>query len=1346
MYHNELVHVDQAEGTALHTNPDNTLLDKDKGSCLLQLMKIPTHNDKYVNVLWDGGATLSLITFHKAKELHLDGKHINLAVAKVGGKTEQINSKKYLLHLKDQQGNIVPFTVYGIDKISSELKHIDISGTAKLFNGVDITELKRPHGEIDVLIGFEYVGYHPGRINQNDNLLIMENQFGKCLSGSHDALSEGTVKVIKHAVIHHAKGMNLESFFDTEGLGVVCTPKCGSCRCGKCALGGKDYTLKEEHELQLIEDGLIRHPDHWEAIYPWIKKPSTLKNNRCVAEAMLKSTERRLLKDKMKAETYQEQIEDMLLRNVAIKLSKEQLQNYSGPVQYLSHHEVLKESASTPCRIVFNASAKYKGVSLNDCWAKGPDIMNNMLGVLIRFRESEVAIAGDIKKMYHSVHLSLLDQHMHRFLWRDLNLDKPLDTYMVTRVCFGDKPAGTIAAVALQKTAQEFKTQYPESVDILLNNTYVDDVIDSFEGGIAEMNQTVKEINEIVASGGFEMKEWISNINSKQVLTDLPKVREVSNEKSKILGMYWNPEKDQFEFKVNINFSPKQRKVRTGPNVTLEQLSMENISLTKRMILSQINGVYDPLGLLVPFTMKAKVLMQNLWMNEAKHLGWDDRLPSEVCEKWINYFTEMFNIEKLAFDRCVRPKTAKGDPLLVLFSDASEEAYGSCSYVRWELEDNSFSAKLLCAKGRVAPVKRVTIVRLELCAAVIAKRLYVFIKEQCRFKFAKVIFVIDSKIVQAMIQKDSYGFKTYASVRIGEIQSATEKESWAWTESSENIADWTTRMRSPNELDQDSEWQKGPKWLVYPENEWPVSYQPVADNLPEIQQIALNTEVAEVDDVSSRIDISRYSSYNKLLRVTARVLAVYKRLPSPSLLRLADEVTVNDIKEAEMFWIKKAQSQYSDKDLTNRLQRLGARRNNEGIIIVGQRLESWMKTSYNSEELILLPFDHQLSYLYVTKIHNECHSGVSATVCRVRLRFWIVKLEKLVRKIRFNCVICRKNTRKTVDQIMAPLPEARLKPSPAWSHTSLDLFGPFAVRGEVNKRTRGKAFGLILTCLGTRAIHIDLIADYSTDAFLQGFRRFMSIRGAPLNVYSDPGSQLEGACNELKQMINGLDQDKLREFGVNSEMVWKFTSADAPWQNGCAESLISACKKAIRNAIGEQVLTFSELMTVMYECAELGNERPIGKTNLDIDDGSYLCPNDLLLGRATKRIPGGPFDEASNLAKRYMFVQQIVDAFWTKWTRFYFPSLIVRQKWHVEHRNLCIGDIVLVQDSNALRGQWKMGKVSDVYPGSDKKVRNVEVSYKGNNEKDSANFIKIKRPVQRLVLLLPCSSDTTGSN
>ena len=143
--------------------------------------------------------------------------------------------------------------------------------------------------------------------------------------------------------------------------------------------------------------------------------------------------------------------------------------------------------------------------------------------------------------------------------------------------------------------------------------------------------------------------------------------------------------------------------------------------------------------------------------------------------------------------------------MLIMFSDASEDAYGACAYVRWRLEDESFSSSLLCAKGRVAPIKRVTVPRLELCAAVIAARLHVFVKKECRFEFSKVLFIVDSKIVQAMIQKDSYGFKTYASVRVGEIQSATKKECWAWTESEQNIADWTTRMRLPNELDQNSE-------------------------------------------------------------------------------------------------------------------------------------------------------------------------------------------------------------------------------------------------------------------------------------------------------------------------------------------------------------------------------------------------------------------------------------------------------------------------------------------------------------------------------------------------------------
>ena len=304
---------------------------------------------------------------------------------------------------------------------------------------------------------------------------------------------------------------------------------------------------------------------------------------------------------------------------------------------------------------------------------------------------------------------------------------------------------------------------------------------------------------------------------------------------------------------------------------------------------------------------------------------------------------------------------------------------------------------------------------------------------------------------------------------------------------------------------------------------------------------------------------------------------------------------------------------FDDVDIKKRFARLGAKRRSDGIVTVNGRLEDWMQFSYNAAEIILLPADHRLSRLYVELVHNETHLGISAICCKVRLKFWIVKLDKIVRSVRFSCVPCKKQNKKRIEQVMAPLPSARLNPAPAWSQISLDLFGPFVTRGEVNKRSRGKAYGLIVTCLLTRAVHIEGVPDYSTDTFLQALRRFMSLRGSPQEIYSDPGSQLQGASNVYKSMIANLEKEKLEEFGLDRGFKWHFSPADAPWYNGCSESLIRSCKKAIYNAIGNQVLTMVELLTVFYECANLINERPIGKTNLDLSDGEYLCPNDILL-------------------------------------------------------------------------------------------------------------------------------------
>ena len=139
----------------------------------------------------------------------------------------------------------------------------------------------------------------------------------------------------------------------------------------------------------------------------------------------------------------------MVQRGVARKLTKEELSNYKGPAHYISRHEVLKprQSKSTPVRIVFDSSANYMGHVHDEYWAKGPDSLNSLLGILVRFRGNEVALIGYIKKMYHTVKTSVLDQHTHRFLWRDMVTDRTPDTYVMQRVSFGDKPSTTIATI-----------------------------------------------------------------------------------------------------------------------------------------------------------------------------------------------------------------------------------------------------------------------------------------------------------------------------------------------------------------------------------------------------------------------------------------------------------------------------------------------------------------------------------------------------------------------------------------------------------------------------------------------------------------------------------------------------------------------------------------------------------------------------------------------------------------------------------------------------------------------------------------------------------------------------------
>ena len=1270
--------------------------------------------------MWDSGSTLTFITFDKAASLNLKGVPVKLSIVVVGGQAEVINSQRYEIAVSTQSGQAVRIEAYGIERISSQIDSIDVRHIVKEFGVID----KRPEGEIHMLIGQQYAGFHPVRIKARGHLLLMENQFGKVISGTYPVPQisnsvTSTCLQARRAMVMHTVG-TIDKFFEIEGLGVTCFPKCGGCKCGQCQPGGKEMSLKEEKEYKMIEEGLVfdEKRGRWSASYPWIRDPSELPNNRNVAIAILRSTEKRLSRDVEHAKIYNQQIEDMVNRNAARIVSESELAEYSGPKFYISHFEVMNpKSKSTPCRIVYNSSAKFLGHSLNSYLAKGPSMLNRLLGVLLRFRQGKHAFVGDISKMFHAIHIPLREQMTHLFLWRNLKVDQYPCTYAMTAVNMGDRPSSAIAQIALRKSAEQASPEYETAASTIIKNSYMDDIPASTDGP-SDSNKLMNEIDAILEPRGFKIKEWIatgSKVESgKMISSGNTECRTDGTEG--VLGIKWEPDVDVFRFDaIQI---------------------MVDETVTKRNVLSMISKIFDPVGLLTPFTVKLKVFMRKIWAMAPK-LGWDERLPTNLKSEWEVLAEEMSSISTIAFKRAITPEDAQSKPVLVVFSDGSENAYGTVAYARWKCNNGKYVSRLISAKSRMAPLKTIDIVRLELCGAVLSKRMRVMIETELSLKFEGVIHIVDSEIVKAMIQRESYGFNTFASNRIGEIHSATEQDEWAWIGGKPwlNIADVTTRGLRPSDLGEDSLWQKGPEFLSLPTEQWPIKKEVRADiDVPELKQKFVGKMKAEPNEsLLARFDLKRYSKWKLLVHTLARILHLYQAWRKDTICEAA--LSVADVKLAEILWIKEAQKELNLKDH----KKLRPSYNNDGMIVVGGRTERWMQATWNQQKFILLPKDHEVTMLIMQYEHEKGgHLGVVASIAKVRSKYWVIGISKLMKKMISSSVKCRKKLKLTCKQIMSTLPIERIKPSPPFTNVGVDYFGPFTIKGEVQKRVRGKCFGVIITCLVVRGVYIDIAKDYSTDGFLQVLRRYSSFRGWPSTIFSDEGSQLVRASKELKEVISNLDWNKVHAFGVGNGVTWKFSPADAPWYNGATEALVKSTKRALEAAVGENVMTFSELQTSVCAVAAPRNERPTGILPSAPEDGTYLCPNLMLLGRATTKVPQGPFKERASNKYRIDFIQSIVEAFWKRWTREVFPNLVIEPKWHTERRDLKKGDVVLIQDTNALRGEWKMGLITEPILSEDNRVRRAKVAYRT----PSGVKQEVERAVQRLILLA-CAEESS---
>ena len=716
--------------------------------------------------------------------------------------------------------------------------------------------------------------------------------------------------------------------------------------------------------------------------------------------------------------------------------------------------------------------------------------------------------------------------------------------------------------------------------------------------------------------------------------------------------------------------------------------------------------------------------------------------PNESIE-WVHALQEVVKLKENAIPR--HPLNAPypaisqdGKFTLVCFTDASQEAMCAAVYIRYEATTGEVDAGLIAAKTKISPVKTLTIPRLELCASLLGARLstkiLASIESDCNC-FDSKYFLMDSKIALGVLNKyelsDDYNGNCAA-----EIRGKTEGFTFAWVETKENIADLGTRGTSVDHIDLSSEWQRGPEWLCQPISTWPI----------EIHSLETLPVVNFIQNPEPIIGVEKFSDVEKLHKLTALCLKFVHargtgRKESSNWKEI--KLTPQDYEGAENYWIKQVSSSVVKLYKSGKLQSLRP----TGVwdekgqflkIVTSGRLGELLKIGYDTEELTILDPKHPYTKLVLKKYHEEDHGGDDRTVWKSRHKFWIPSARKLVKKLRSDCYKCKLINKRNAQQLMAPLPETRVLPTPAWTFTSLDLFGPLEHVDMVRKRLKEKCWGVLFTCRVSRAVHLDLTQGYDTDSLLQALRRFMSLRGAPKEFLADQGTQMIACSKEIVGILELIDWNMVEGWCAKRTIEWKFVPPQAQHMNGVTESLIRSTKHILRQTLDGKRLTYAETQTVLHEAAQLMNCRPLGifsRPGSDPLNGGPITPNHLLLGRATANIPTQKFANVSN-ARRMKFLQLCVDEFWTKWKTVAFHSLVPQYKWHKTQRNVQVRDIVLVNNDTGLIGEYKLGQVNSIKTGKDGLVRSAQVRCVSTKD-GKVSTTTLERPIHKLCIIVP---------
>ena len=839
-------------------------------------------------------------------------------------------------------------------------------------------------------------------------------------------------------------------------------------------------------------------------------------------------------------------------------------------------------------RIVFDGGAKFNAYSLNDAIHPGPKLQQDLVKVLLRFRRCPIALMCNIAEMYLQIGVHEDDQRYQRILWRNLKTEEEPGIYQFKRLVFGINSSPFQAQFVTQEHARRRQDTLPRGAESVLLSTYMDDTMDS----VSDENEGEKlyhQLKELWSSAGMHARKWLSN--SPALLGKIPEADRVEIvdldagelPAVKTLGIVWDVKADRFTFKC---------------------MSFSNTSMayTKRILLKKMATLFDPLGFLSPVTIRIKVIMQDLW---TKGLDWDDSLPQECNTKVIKWFEELKSLDQIAVPRCLQLQSKVRFKSIHVFTDASSEAYGAVVYQQCIYEDGTISIQFVMAKSRVSPLKSISIPRLELLGAVIGLQLSRKVTEVLQEDLRNVTFWSDSMSVLWWIRNQSRRLKPFVANRIGFIQSSTTAQQWRYVPTKQNPADILTRASSIEDLTENTCWWNGPDFLKGVPEDWPKNrFEPADEAKVEVKKKEIwNLSMLSINITEEEsLVVTKYSSWKRLLGVVGWIKRFIHNCQVEEISRIAGELNPAEISEAEKLMIMEAQRERFGEEygclqrskpirISSKIISLVPQLDEDGLLRANGRLQHADYLPYDVKYPIILPRDHYITKLIVRQYHEDGNHamGTNHLMSKLSERFWIVRAREVIRQVEHECGKCKRIKTKAAEQIMAPLPPIRVKePLIAFSRVGVDYAGPFVtIQGREKRRT--KRYLRLFTCLLFRAVHLEIAYSLNTDSFLNAFYRMANRHGLPKEVLSDNGTNFVGGNNELKELVQCLDHNKVIKTTADKGVKWHFNVPLGPHHGGVFETMVKAAKRAIYRILGNADVNDEELHTAFTGAETLMN-------------------------------------------------------------------------------------------------------------------------------------------------------------